>query len=196
LGAIMTNLLYFTISLALVALVGRALSRSGAAFLAEMFADRGGVAEAVNRLLVVAFYLLSCGFIALTMPVWGHVGSAGQALQLLSGKIGELLLVLGALHVASTVVFARLRRAPSWPTQSGPGGFSPRTTGSGSDSSGSDSPGSDSPGSGLSGSGPSGSGRPVGRPGAEPANDRADAHAATRVAAPALWRPRQGHVVH
>src|ERR1017187_1974765 len=151
----MTNLLYFTISLALVALVGRALSRSGAAFLAEMFADRSGVAEAVNRLLVVAFYLLSCGFIALTMPVWGHVGSAGQALQLLSGKIGELLLVLGVLHVASTVVFARLRRAPSWPTRDGPGGFSPRTTSSGGP--GSDSSGPGGPGSGLSGSG-SGSG--------------------------------------
>lgn len=109
-GAIVTNLLYFAISFGLVAAVGCALSRSGRAFTREMFDGQEAVAEAVNRLLVVAFYLLSVGFIALTMPVWAHVGSAGHALQLLSGKIGELLLVLGALHLGSTVVFARLRR--------------------------------------------------------------------------------------
>jgi AcrR family transcriptional regulator len=49
------------------------------------------LAEAVNRLLVVAFYLLSAGFVALTLPMWAHVGSADQALQLLSVKLGELL---------------------------------------------------------------------------------------------------------
>jgi hypothetical protein len=109
-SAIVTNLLYFAISFGLVTAVGCALSRSGRAFTRELFGGQEAVAEAVNRLLVVAFYLLSAGFIALTMPVWAHVGSAGHAVQLLSGKLGELLLVLGALHLAATVVFARLRR--------------------------------------------------------------------------------------
>jgi hypothetical protein len=109
-SAIVTNLLYFAISFGLVTAVGRALSRSGRALSREMFGGQEAVAEAVNRLLVVAFYLLSAGFIALTMPVWAHVGSAGHAVQLLSGKLGELLLVLGALHLAATAVFARLRR--------------------------------------------------------------------------------------
>jgi hypothetical protein len=109
-SAIVTNLLYFAISFGLVTTVGCALSRSGRAFARELFGGQEAVAEAVNRLLVVAFYLLSAGFIALTMPVWAHVGSAGHAVQLLSGKLGELLLVLGALHLAATVVFARLRR--------------------------------------------------------------------------------------
>jgi hypothetical protein len=126
-GAILTNLLYFTTSLTLVGLVGRALSRSGHAFLGEIFGARADVAEAVNRLLVVAFYLLSLSFIALTAQIWSHVGSAGQAMQLLSVKLGELLLVLGVLHLASTVVFARLRRARSWPAKAAPGEFSPGT---------------------------------------------------------------------
>jgi hypothetical protein len=112
-GAIMTSLLYLTISLALVAVVGRALSRSGRAFLRGRFGGEDGVAEAGNRLLVVAFYLLSASFLALTWPVWAHVGTPGRALQLLSVKLGELLLVLGALHLTGTAVFARLRRGGS-----------------------------------------------------------------------------------
>ena len=176
-GAVMTNLLYLTISLALVGIVGRALFRSGRAFLGEMSGGQAGVAEAASRLLVVAFYLLSLGFIALTMQVWSHVGSTGQALRLLSVKTGELLLVLGVLHVASTVVFARLRRARSWPARAGRGGFSPGAAGS-------DDPGSDD----------SGTGSPAVRRPAAPADYPPGAGA--RADSPVRWRPRPGHVIH
>jgi hypothetical protein len=202
LGAIMTNLLYFTISLTLVGLVGRALSRSGHAFLGEMFGARADVAEAVNRLLVVAFYLLSLSFIALTAQIWSHVGSAGQAMQLLSGKIGELLLVLGVLHLASTVVFARLRRARSWPAQAGPGPVSPGTAGSadpgpgdlGSRDLGSGDLGSEGPGTGSPGS-PAAAHRAAGPAEYSPAAS-AGASASARMASRTPWRPRPGHVIH
>jgi hypothetical protein len=105
------------IGLALAGLVGRALSRSGSAFLRAKFNGQDGVADAVDRLLVVAFYLLAAGFIALTTPAGARIDNAGQALRLLSGKLGELLLVLGALHLASTLTFARLRGGRSSATQ-------------------------------------------------------------------------------
>jgi len=108
-SAIVTSLLYITIGLALAAIVGRALTRSGRAFLRTRFDGQDGVADAVDRLLVVAFYLLAAGFIALTVPAGAHLADGGQALRLLSIKLGELLLVLGALHLASTIAFARLR---------------------------------------------------------------------------------------
>ena len=141
-----------------------------------MFGARADVAEAVNRLLVVAFYLLSLSFIALTAQIWSHVGSAGQAMQLLSGKIGELLLVLGVLPLASTVVFARLRRARAWPAQAGPGPLSPGTAGSAD-------PGPADPGPGDLGSEGPGTGRP-------------GASASARMASRTPWRPRPGHVIH
>jgi hypothetical protein len=109
-GAIALSLLYIAISLILTGLVGRALSRSGRAFLDAAFTGQGGVAEAASRLLVVTFYLLSLGFIALTLPSWSNVTTTARALQLLSGRLGVLLLVLGVLHLTSTLVFARLRR--------------------------------------------------------------------------------------
>ena len=74
-----------------------------------MFGGNDGLAEAVNRLLVVGFYLLNLGFVTLTMQTSGNIGSARDGLQLLSVKIGEVLLVLGALHFANLAVFARFR---------------------------------------------------------------------------------------
>ncbi|HEY3976798.1 MAG TPA: hypothetical protein VGM79_05955 [Streptosporangiaceae bacterium] len=119
-GAIVTDLLYYAISIALVVAVGQALSRSGRAFLHEVYGGQDGAAQAVSRLLVVAFYLLSLGFVALTAPSSAGALPPGRALELLTGKVGVLLLVLGALHVTSTVIFARLRRGRTWTAAGGP----------------------------------------------------------------------------
>jgi hypothetical protein len=99
---------YLAISLALTVAVGSALSRSGRVFLAAVFG--GDVAQAVNRLLVVGFYLLNLGFVALTMRTSGEIVSARQAFGVLFLKIGEELLVLGGLHLANIIFFTRFRR--------------------------------------------------------------------------------------
>jgi hypothetical protein len=106
--------------------VGAALRRSGRVVMAGLLGDERQ-AEAVSRLLVVTLYLLNFGYVALTLGASGHVTTARQALGVLSVKLGEELLVLGCLHLASLVVFARLRRrqrppasqsgsAPPWAT--------------------------------------------------------------------------------
>ncbi len=106
---VLTYLIYLLISAGLTVIVGRALSRSGREFLLEVFDGNSGLAEAVNRLLVVGFYLLNLGFVTLTMQTSGNIDGARQGLQVLSVKIGEVLLVLGALHFANLAVFARIR---------------------------------------------------------------------------------------
>src|SRR6266700_3714615 len=153
----------------------------GRTFLGAMPGGQDGAAEAISRLLVVAFYLLSMGFIALTMQVWSHVGSPAQALQLVSAKLGELLLVLSVLHVVSTMVFSRLRRPRSWPTRAGPGGSSPGTAAS------------DDPGPTDAGTGSPGTGRPAARDPAGPADYPPGSGA--RAALPVLLRPRPGRAV-
>lgn len=108
-SAVLTDLIYLFISIGLTVAVGWALARSGRVFLREAYGGNADLAEAVNRLLVVGFYLVNLGFVTLTMQTSGTVADAGQALRLLSVKIGEVLLVLGALHFANLAVFARWR---------------------------------------------------------------------------------------
>jgi len=108
-SAALTNVIYLLISIGLTVAVGWALARSGRVFLLDVFGGNADLAEAVNRLLVVGFYLINLGFVTLTMQTSGSVADTGQGLRLLSVKIGEVLLVLGALHFANLVVFARMR---------------------------------------------------------------------------------------
>jgi hypothetical protein len=101
---------YLAVSLALTVAVGSALSRSGRVFLAGVFGGDEDLAQAVNRLLVVGFYLLNLGFVALTMRTSGEIVSVRQAFGVLFLKIGKELLVLGALHLVNIIFFTRFRR--------------------------------------------------------------------------------------
>jgi hypothetical protein len=114
-----TYLLYLLISTGLTVVVGTGVARSGRAFLLDVFGGNEALARAVSRLLTLGFYLLSLGFVTLTVRIGGQVTSAAASLQLLSVKVGEVLLVLGALHLLTMAALLRARRlAQSRPTQS------------------------------------------------------------------------------
>jgi hypothetical protein len=112
---------YLAVSIGLTVVVASALSRSGRVLLVHLFGGDEGMAGAVNRMLVVGFYLLGLGYVALTVRTSGPVSGAGQAIGVLSVKVGEELLVLGALYLLNIVLLARFRRRP------GPGGYRPVT---------------------------------------------------------------------
>jgi uncharacterized membrane protein len=112
-GAVVTYLVYLAISVSLTVGAGLVLSRSGRVFLRDVFGGDHALAEAVNRLLVVGFYLLTLGFVVLAMRPSGQITSVPQAAGVLSVKIGEVLLVLGALHLMNVAIFRRIRRRPA-----------------------------------------------------------------------------------
>ena len=101
---------YLAVSIGLTVIVASALSRSGRVYLAEVFGGDDGMAVAVNRMLVVGFCLLSLGYAALTLRTSADIHGPGQAIGVLSVKVGEELLVLGALHLVNMMFFTRLRR--------------------------------------------------------------------------------------
>lgn len=109
-GIVVTYVVYLLISVALTVFVGSALSRSGRIFLLDVFGGQVAPAQAASRLVVVGFYLLNLGFVTLTMRMSGEIGGARQVIQVLSVKIGEVLLVLGGLYLANIGFLTRLRR--------------------------------------------------------------------------------------
>ncbi|RZU73828.1 hypothetical protein EV384_2257 [Micromonospora kangleipakensis] len=102
-------LIYLAVSIGLTVWVARALSRNGLVFLEEVFADRR-LADAVNSLLVVGFYLLNLGYVTVAMKHADPVVTASQALEELSMKVGLVLLVLGLLHFFNVFALGRYRR--------------------------------------------------------------------------------------
>lgn len=102
-------LVYVVLSVGLTIWVATTLSRNGLVFLEDVFAD-SRLARAVNQLLVMGFYLLNLGFVAVAMRSDTRIPDAARALETLSYKIGFVLLVLGVLHVCNVFFLGRYRR--------------------------------------------------------------------------------------
>ena len=102
-------LLYLATSVGLTVWVATTLSRNGLVFLEDVFADTR-LAKAVNHLLVMGFYLLNLGYVAVAMRSGARIPDAARALETLSYKIGFVLLVLGVLHVLNVFFLGRYRR--------------------------------------------------------------------------------------
>ena len=65
-------LLYLGISIAMTIWVARTLSKNGEVFLVKCFGQDQQLAKSTNHLLVVGFYLVNIGFIALRMDGWNE----------------------------------------------------------------------------------------------------------------------------
>lgn len=99
---------YAAIALVLTVYLARTLATHGGVFLESVFADEPRLATAVNRLLVVGFYLVNLGW-ALMMLRAAAADSVSVALETLARKLGILLLVLAAMHFFNLLVFHWLR---------------------------------------------------------------------------------------
>src|SRR5580698_242814 len=101
---------YLAISLTATVLVAQTLRRNGRTFLIDAFHGNRELADSVNHLLVVGFYLINVGYVTLALRTRAEVATARSAIELLCDKVGLVLIVLGVMHFFNLYVFNRLRR--------------------------------------------------------------------------------------
>ncbi|MFF7179629.1 hypothetical protein [Streptomyces sp. NPDC008121] len=107
---VIAYIVYLLISVALTIWVARTLSRNGKVFLADVLHGNEKLADAVNHLLVVGFYLVNFGFVALYLSQEDAVLDARALFEALSVKLGVVLLVLGVMHLGNVYVLNKIRR--------------------------------------------------------------------------------------
>ncbi len=109
-----TYFAYVALSIFLTVWVARTLHKSGRVFLIEIFNGDESLADSVNHLLVVGFYLINLGYISLALKIGGEIETMQQGIEALSWKIGLVLLVLGAMHFFNLFIFNRIHRRPQF----------------------------------------------------------------------------------
>ena len=101
---------YLVISIAVTIWVAQTLHKNGRVFLVDTFHGNTELADSVNHLLVVGFYLINIGYVALALRTTDNLFQLRQAIELVSDKIGVVLLVLGCMHFFNLLVFSRMRK--------------------------------------------------------------------------------------
>lgn len=107
---IVAYLIYLPVSVAMTVWVARTLHKNGRIFLVQAFHGREDMADSVNHLLVVGFYLINLGFIAFALRYGEKPAGWQETIEFLSTKLGVVLLVLGAMHFFNMFNFDKMRR--------------------------------------------------------------------------------------
>ena len=107
---VLTYSLYLALSVSLTIWVASTLSRNGRIFLVDCFHQNEALADSVNHLLVVGFYLINLGFISLFLKIGLNIEQPREIFEALSSKMGVVFLVLGFMHFFNLLIFAKMRR--------------------------------------------------------------------------------------
>lgn len=103
-------LIYLPVTVALTAWVGHKLFKNGKIFLLDIFEQNIALAESINQLLLVGFYLINIGYAVYTLAIGGMITDAKEMIEMLSQKVGIIILILGAMHFGNILIFYKLRR--------------------------------------------------------------------------------------
>ena len=99
---------YAAVAIGLTAFLARTLYRNGGVFLRDVFGERAPIADAVNRLLVIGFYMFNLGYAFYVLEA-GRRLDAFDAMQFFVNRVGGLLLVLAVMHLINVLIFWRIR---------------------------------------------------------------------------------------
>src|SRR5215217_6103138 len=110
---VITYLTYLAISIALTVWVAHTLHKNGRIFLVDVFHGSEALADSVNHLLVVGFYLINLGYVSLALKLGYRLETVQEGIEALSWKVGMVLVVLGGMHFFNLFVFSRIRHKPS-----------------------------------------------------------------------------------
>lgn len=105
-----TYIVYIALSIPLTVWVAQTLHKNGRVFLIDSFRGNERLADSVNHLLVVGFYLINIGYVVLALKESIAPTDIREVLEMISRKIGVVMLVLGAMHFFNILVFSKMRR--------------------------------------------------------------------------------------
>ena len=101
---------YLLISISLTVWVAKTLHQNGRIFLVDSFLGNEALADSINHLLFVGFYLINLGFVTLALKSDDKPADLQGVLETLSTKIGWVLLVLGFMHFFNLLIFSKMRK--------------------------------------------------------------------------------------
>lgn len=105
-----TYAIYLFLSVLLTVWVAKTLHHHGRVFLVTAFHGDEQLADSVNHLLVVGFYLINLGWVTLVLKTQLAPQNVAEIFEVLSYKLGIVLLILGVMHFFNIYVFNRMRK--------------------------------------------------------------------------------------
>lgn len=106
---ITSYILYLTITAVITFYVGWLCYKNGIHYIQAELKDEV-LANAVNRFLLIGYYLTNLGYAAIMIYNWEHVNNMADVINALSKRISFIVLSMGGMHYLNITLIYLLRQ--------------------------------------------------------------------------------------
>jgi hypothetical protein len=103
-------LLYFLITYFITVHTGLSFYRNGRIYILKLLEGNEALTSYINRLLLVGYYLLNLGYVALTLNEWDEISDLAEMLSVLGFRVGVIMLLLAYIHFVNMAVILYIGR--------------------------------------------------------------------------------------
>lgn len=107
-------IIYLALIVVIIVFVGRYFYSNGRIFIISLFNGNKHMADQINKLLLVAYYLFNIGYSFIKLKQWQKVGSVELLLSSLSTNMGILILILAVTHYFNMLVIYYLSKSKTF----------------------------------------------------------------------------------
>lgn len=101
--------IYLLLSFYITITIGYKCYKIGAVYLKNFIKD-AAICKSINHSLLVGYYLVNLGYIAVSINSWHSVGSISQSCFEISSKLSTILILLCVLHYINISTIYVLRK--------------------------------------------------------------------------------------
>lgn len=107
---VFSRVAYLSLTVIVTVWVGKTLHKNGRAFVVDAFGGDERLADAVNHLLLVGFYLLNIGLAGWSVRCGERPTDLISAVEAVAAQLGWALVVLAGMHAVNILVLSAVRR--------------------------------------------------------------------------------------
>lgn len=96
-----TYLIFFTLVVFITVKVGWTFYTNGEHFICDLIPEDLHLAQSINKILLVGYYLLNIGYAATVISMWDRVLSIQDLISSISSKAGFIIIGLGIIHYSN-----------------------------------------------------------------------------------------------
>jgi len=87
--------------------VGKICYKNGNIYVAELIPDHTEICQKINRVLLLAYYLLNIGYCAITLISWQKILSAAQLIETIGVRTAVIIFIISILHYLNIFILTK-----------------------------------------------------------------------------------------
>ena len=103
--------LYIALMVFIIVYVGRHFYKNGRIFILTLLRGNASLTDAINRLLLLAYYLFNIGYAFLKLQHWQKITTVEGLFSSLAANMGMLVLILAFTHYVNMAVIYLLSKS-------------------------------------------------------------------------------------